>query len=134
VPAKPTWFGTFWSGNADELSGQFQYKWAPHLNMALSYNQPIARLPEGSFVARIFSLRSDYAFTPTLTLFNLVQFDNESENLGWQARVRWILRPGREIFLVFNQGWIREFDSAGERNFRPGDRSLAAKAQYTIRF
>jgi hypothetical protein len=79
-------------------------------------------------VSRILNGRRR-ADVPTLTLFNLVQFDNESD----KARVRWILRPGREIFVVFNQGWIRASDGTDGRSFHPGDRSLAAMAQYTIR-
>lgn len=128
------WFGTYWSGRADQLSGQFQYKWAPHLDTSFRYDQTFARLKEGNFAARIFSLRANYSFTPLLTLSNLAQFDNDSKNLGWQSRIRWILRPGREIFLVFNQGWIREDDGTGSTRFRAADRGLAAKAQYTLRF
>jgi hypothetical protein len=69
-----------------------------------------------------------------LTLSNLAQFDNDSNNLGGQSRVRWILRPGREIFLVFNRGWIREQDETGAIGFRAADHGIAAKAQYTLRF
>jgi hypothetical protein len=128
------WFGTYWSGRADQISGQFQYKWAPHLDTSFRYDQTFARLKEGVFAARIFSLRANYSFTPFLTIFNLAQYDNDTKNLGWQSRVRWILRPGREIFLVFNQGWIRELNEAGSVRFREADRGFATKAQYTLRF
>jgi hypothetical protein len=126
------WFGTYWSGRANELSGLIQYKLAPNFQAGLNYEQTFARLPQGNFVARIFSLRADYSVTPFITFFNLVQFDNESQNLGWQHRVRWIFRPGREMFIVFNQGWIR--NTADDRGFRATDRGLAAKIQYTFRF
>ena len=128
------WFGTFWSGHADELSGQFQYKLAPNLDMALQYELTFARLPEGNFAARIFTLRANYSVNPFLTLFNLVQFDNETNNLGWQSRVRWILEPGRDLFFVFNQGWIQEDRPDGGRRFRFTGRELRAKLQYTFRF
>jgi hypothetical protein len=128
------WFGRYWSGHADQIVGQWQYKWAPHIDTSFRYDQTFARLKEGNFAARIFSLRFNYAFTPLLTLSNLAQFDNDSNNLGWQSRVRWILRPGREIFFVFNQGWIREQDETGAIGFRAADRGIAAKAQYTLRF
>jgi hypothetical protein len=128
------WLGTYWSGHADQLTGQFQYKWAPHLDTIFRYDQTFARLQEGNFAARIFSLRANYSFSPLLTLSNLAQYDNDSKNLGWQSRIRWILQPGREIFLVFNQGWIRERDSSDSIHFRAADRGFAAKAQYTFRF
>jgi hypothetical protein len=36
------------------------------------------------------------------------------------------------MFIVFNQGWIR--NTADDRGFRATDRGLAAKIQYTFRF
>ncbi|RMG52277.1 MAG: hypothetical protein D6723_09070 [Acidobacteria bacterium] len=126
------WFGTYWSGRADQIETSFQYKLAPHLRVTLDTEQTFARLKEGRFVARIFSLRADYSVSPFLTFFNLVQFDNESRNLGWQSRVRWILRPGNELFLVFNQGYLQ--DERGGFHFRPTDTKLAVKFQYTFRF
>ncbi len=128
------WFGSYWSGRAHELSGQFQYKLAPNLDAAASYNLTFARLPEGNFAARVFTLRADYSVTPFLTFFNLVQFDNDSNNLGWQSRIRWILEPGRDLFFVFNQGWIREQHPDGRTRFEMADRGVTAKLQYTFRF
>ena len=35
------------------------------------------------------------------------QFDNDSRNVGRQSRIRWILKPSNDAFLIFNQGWIQ---------------------------
>lgn len=126
------WFGSYWSGHANEVFTSFQYKFAPHLQMSFDTRQTFARLPEGNFVARIYSLRSNYSVSPYLTFFNLVQYDNESRDLGWQSRVRWIIKPGNEVFLVFNQGWIQ--DERGGLNFKSSRTGLAGKMQYTFRF
>ena len=67
-----------------------------------------------------------------MTFFNLVQYDNESRDLGWQSRVCWILKPGNEVFLVFHQGWLQ--DERGGVNFRASRTGLAGKMQYTFRF
>jgi len=126
------WFGTYWSGRANEVNTAVQYKWAPHFQTIVSLNQTFARLREGSFVTRIMTLRANYSVSPFVTLFNLVQFDNRSRNVGWQSRIRWIVRPGNEMFFVVNQGWIQ-----GERGgfkLHKGDRSIASKIQYTFRF
>jgi hypothetical protein len=124
------WFGSFYSGHSDEVEVEVQFKLAPHFQMSLETEQTFARLREGNFVARVFGLRADYSVSPFLTFFNLVQYDNESRDLGWQSRVRWILRPGNEVFLVFNQGWIRQQDGS----FRSARTGLAGKVQYTFRF
>jgi hypothetical protein len=125
------WFGTYYSGNADQISATFAYKIAPHFQVSLGMNQTFARLKEGHFIARIYSLRADYSFTPFLTLYNLVQFDNATRNLGWQSRLRWIVKPGNDIFLVFNQGWIQ--DEQNDFRLRMTDRKLSVKIQYTFR-
>ncbi|NOT62114.1 MAG: carbohydrate binding family 9 domain-containing protein [Acidobacteria bacterium] len=126
------WFGSFYSGHADQIEAEFIYKFAPHFRLALQTEQTFARLKEGRFVARVYSLRADYAFSPLLSLSNLVQFDNESRNLGWQSRVRWILKPGNDLFVVFNQGWLQ--NERGGYNFRATSTKLAGKLQYTFRF
>ncbi len=126
------WFGTYYSGRSDQVDISFEYKLGPRFGARLSLDQTFARLKEGNFVARIYGLRANYSVSPFLTFFNLVQYDNESRDLGWQSRVRWILRPGDEIFIVFSQGWIRE--DTPDRRFRAADRRLAMKLQYTFRF
>ncbi len=126
------WFGSYWSGHANQFETSFQYKVVPHLLMSVGMDQTFARLKEGNFVARIFSFRADYSVSPFLTFYNLVQFDNESKNLGWQSRVRWILRPGNEVFIVFNQGWLQ--DERAGFHFRTTATRLAGKMQYTFRF
>jgi len=126
------WFGTYWSGHADQIRTTLIYKLAPRLQMSFDTNQTFARLPQGRFVARIFTLRANFSVSPFLTFSNLVQYDNESRNLGWQCRLRWILKPGNDVFLVFNQGWNQA--PRGGFRFAPGDTRLAAKVQYTFRF
>jgi hypothetical protein len=126
------WFGSYWSGHADEISAQLLFKFAPHFQAGLTVNQTFARLPQGNFVARVWALRADYAFSPFFTVANFLQYDNESRNLGWQSRLRWIFKPGNDLFLVFNQGW--EQLPVGGFNFRTAGTRLTGKVQYTFRF
>jgi hypothetical protein len=125
------WFGKYWSGNADEFSAQILFKFAPHFQAGISAAQTFARLPQGNFVARVWTLRADYAFSPFFTLANFLQYDNESRNLGWQSRLRWILKPGNDLFFVFNQGWEQEI---GGLTFRKVGTRATGKVQYTFRF
>ncbi len=126
------WFGTYWSGHADQIEFSLQYKIAPRLQFSFDTEQTFARLPQGNFVARIYSFRANYSVSPFLSFSNLVQFDNESRDLGWQSRVRWILRPGNDLFLVFSQGWLQ--NPRGGFHFSPADTKLSTKFQYTFRF
>lgn len=126
-----TW-GNYWSGTAEEISAGITYKLPPKLTISLSTNQTFASLPEGGFTARIWTTNMDYSASPTLSFFNLVQYDNRSRNLGWQSRVRWTLQPGNELFVSFHQGWIHE--EADNLRFRAQDSKMSAKFQYSIRF
>ena len=124
--------GQYWSGHANGVQTSLSYKIPPRFIISFNTNQTFARLPQGNFSTRIFTSRVNYAASPFLTFSNLIQYDNRSRNLGWQSRVRWILQPGNDLFLVFNQGWIQEAE--GGYNFIAQDRRVSAKFQYTFRF
>ena len=126
------WFGTYWSGHADEIEISLRYKIAPRIQLQLDTEQTFARLPQGNFVARIYSARVNYSVSPFLSFSNFVQYDNESRGLGWQSRMRWILKPGNDIFLVFNQGWQQ--GARGGLRFSVADTKISSKFQYTFRF
>jgi hypothetical protein len=125
-------FGNYWSGRAETLRVTLGYKVPPNFVISLTTDQTFARLPQGDFIARIHSSQINYAVSPFLSFSNLIQYDNQSRNLGWQSRVRWILKPGNDVFLVFNQGWIE--DPAHNYRFRTQDSKVSAKLQYTFRF
>ena len=126
------WFGDYYSGTAHQIRTSISYNASEHLQTSLSLNQTFAQLKEGDFDAQVYSLCADYSFTPSLTLYNLVQFDNKSSNLGWQSRMCWTLKAGNDVFLVFNQGWLQ--DEEDDFSFRMTNRKLSFKAQYTFRF
>jgi hypothetical protein len=127
-------YGGYWSGRAEQLTTGLTFKLPPRFTASVSTNQTFARLPEGDFIARIFTSTVSYAASPSLSLSNLVQYDNRSRNLGWQSRVRWTLQPGNDLFFAFRQGWIQEPQDRGDRRFRTEDSKLSAKFQYSFRF
>lgn len=125
-------WGDFWSGAAEQVTASITYKWPPWLTLTGKSDQTFARLPEGDFVVHLLSVDLDIAATPFLLLSNRAQYDNRSRNLTWQARLRYTLRPGTDVFLVFDQGWIQE--DLGDLRFRTGDRKISGKFQFTLRF
>ena len=125
-------FGNFWSGTAKVIQTGLSYKFPPYFSISLNTNQTFASLPQGSFIARIYSSRVDYAASPFLSVSSLIQFDNRSENLGLQSRVRWTIEPGNDVFFIFGQGWVQDLERG--YGFRRQDSRLAMKFQYTIRF
>ena len=90
------------------------------------------RLAEGRFYTRLHRGVSELQFSPHMAWVNNVQFDAQSGVLGSQSRYRWILRPGNDIYLVYNHNWVD--DSLSARGFRSLDNRLFSKLLYTYRF
>ena len=76
---------------------------------------------------------ADTQFSPFMYLVNNVQYDSVSGVLGWQARYRWIVRPGNDVFIVYTHNWVEDPFGRDDR-FRTLDRRGAAKVVYTKRF
>jgi hypothetical protein len=127
-------WGAYWSGRAEQVTASLTYKVPPEFTISVSSNQTFARLPEGDFIARIFTSNVNFAASPSLALSNLIQYDNRSRNLGWQSRVRWTLQPGNDLFIAFNQGWVQEEQENRSLRFRTEDTRLSMKFQYSYRF
>ena len=125
-------FGNFWSGTARVIETALTYNLPPRFSISVNTNQTFASLPQGDFIARIISSQINYSVSPFLSFSNLIQFDNRSENLGLQSRVRWTIEPGNEVFFVFGQGWVQDMERG--YSFRRHDSKLVTKLQYTFRF
>ena len=87
-------------------------------------------MSQGDFNTRLALFRFDYSFSPLMTLSNNIQYDTDSGNIGVQSRLRWIIKPGNEIFLVLNHSWQ---EGVLDR-FVPLQTDIRAKINYTFRF
>ncbi len=74
------------------------------LQLGVSNENNFGYLPEGDFIIRLTQLNAAYSFTPDLALSTFVQHDSINDELGINARLQWIIEPGRELFVVFNHG------------------------------
>ena len=74
--------------------------------------------------------RFDYSFNPVVTLSNFVQYDTAPGNIGLQNRLRWIVKPGNEVFLVLNHSSQEDILDRLEAVRT----DVRAKVNYTLRF
>ncbi len=108
-------YGQFFTGT--RLDTKFSVVWRPssHASLGADYEQFQVRLPEGDFTSRIVRVNLDFAMTAALSWTNLIQWDNESDELTLNSRMRWIIEPGRELILVLDPFFQRDdrlrFDS-----------------------
>lgn len=122
-------YGEFFTGRRNDLTIGLDFRPDPIAAVTLEYVQNDVSLDEGSFVARIGRFRMQNDFTPRLGLSSLVQFDNVSDTLGLNSRLRWIIESGSEIFFVVNQGWQREGSTITSLATE-----LSLKIGWTVRF
>jgi Domain of unknown function (DUF5916) len=128
------WFGTFYSGHMIEWEQWFAYTTPEgHLQLGFTMEDVFGYLPEGDFIERLFQLKVVYAFTPDLILSYYGQYDNESENLGANARLRWTIRPGTDFYVVWNHNWAHPEDSEDWWTLTPVSDQVIVKLRYTWR-
>ena len=123
--------GSFFSGDRREVVVNLSVRPRPGVLVTLENEWNRVSLPEGGFDTRVYRVIADTQFSPWIYLVNNVQFDSVSANLGWQSRLRWILQPGNDLYLVYTQNW---HDDAVLDRFVTLERRGAAKFVYTYRF
>ncbi|MEJ2050252.1 MAG: DUF5916 domain-containing protein, partial [Calditrichota bacterium] len=122
-------WGDFFNGTRRDIDIAFGYKIVVPLFVGLEMARNDVTLPDGNFTAEIYSLNANILFSPDITLYNFIQYDNFSNNMGWQSRFRWIIRPGNEILLVWNSLWDDPVNT-----LRVTQSSTRFKVKYTYRF
>lgn len=123
--------GDFYDGRAGEIEVELDWRASALLHLGGGYGTTAVDLGPGrAFTTHVGSGRLDLHFSPALSLYNLVQFDNESNLLGWQSRLRWIYAPGCDFFAVLGASWQR--DEQG--SVAPDEQSLALKVAHSLRF
>lgn len=129
-----TWFGDFYDG--DLLQQENYIRWtspAAHWQADLSTENDFAHLPEGNFVQRLWQLKGGYAWSPNLVLTSFVQYDTESYNVGTNTRLRWTIKPGNDLFIVWNRGWQKLNLEPHELTLIPASETLVVKLRWTFR-
>ena len=124
-------WGNFFNGSRRSLDIKAGYKIGIPFFIGLEYEQNNVDLPGGSFITRIYRINADVYFNPDISLSNFIQYDNVSEKWGWQSRFRWILKPGNEIYLVWNS--VVQ-PSAMEDRMVMEENTVRFKVNYNFRF
>ena len=118
-----------WDGDLSALTGSVTLKGGSHLSLSASYTRSAASLPGGSFVAHVSGLRAGWVFSTRLSTQVYAQYNGLDRRFVGNFRLRFIYRPGSDLYLVFN-----------EERGEPGDprallaRGLAIKLSYLVRF
>ncbi len=128
------WVGTFFAGRMTEWEQSVSYTTPEgHLQLGFSMENIFGYLPQGHFIERLFQLKVVYAFTPDLILSYYAQYDNDSDNLGVNARLRWTIQPGTDLYVVWNHNWEHPVGSETWWTLTPVSDQAVVKLRYTWR-
>lgn len=123
-------YGGFWSGNYTEIEGGLRLRPIPGIELTPSFERSMIRLPEGDFNTNLFLFEGIWDLSTELFLTLNVQYDNLSNEIGMNNRLRWILTPGSDLFLVYNHNW--EENPLGR--YKTITQAGVVKVSYTFRF
>ena len=92
----------------------------------MDYND--VRLNEGDFKATLVRLNAGWNASPWTSFLANLQYDDVSEIVGLYSRLRWIVRPGNDVYLVYTRNWLN-----APGNFSTVNQDAAFKVSYTHR-
>lgn len=128
--------GGFWDGDRERASLELNLRPTPGWNLQVDWERNQVDLPQGDFKTNLVRVGGGWDVSPWTSMIGNVQYDNVSGILGLFARLRWIVSPGNDIYLVYTHNW---------QNLGPGlldrDRELitrsrggSVKMNYAYRF
>jgi len=103
------------------------------LQFGITTDNNFGHLKRGNFVQRLWQFQSAYAWSPNLVLTSFIQYDSESQNLGTNTRLRWTIKLGNDLFIVWNRGWQRLILTPRDLSLVPDNELIAIKLRWTFR-
>jgi hypothetical protein len=96
--------GGFYGGTKTSYEGRLGLKVRPQLQLSYNFQVDRLRLPVagGDFTTQLHGVDLFVAANRNLYANSLFQYDNVSRRFQANIRVRWIHRPGSDLFLVYN--------------------------------
>lgn len=122
------WFGGFYNGTIDQVV--WTGAWNPTALVTLEFTgeRNMARLPVGDFNQTLVGNRLRVNISPNLSIASYVQYDDVSDSVGVNARLRWTFRPEADLFVVYNHN-VRSLMDRWQRD----SSQLVMKVQYAWR-
>jgi hypothetical protein len=131
-------WGGFWDGTTQQYGGRVTVRPGPGVSLSTNIQRNDVQLPAGEFTVSLYELESDWTPTPWVAVTGQLQYDDQSDIIGLFTRLRWIVRPGNDVYLVYTHNWRNELldslDPRSPKSFNTLSRGGSIKASYTYRF
>jgi len=124
----------FWGGERDtvDLSGTIRSRRG--ISLTANYQRNEVTLPQGDFDTNLVRLSWAWNLSPWTAITGNVQYDDLSNVVGFYARLRWIVQPGNDVFLVWSNNWLYDDGPLADSRFSTLTKGGALKLNYTYRF
>jgi hypothetical protein len=123
--------GGFYDGDRMQLNLGLEWRPNSHLFMNMNYNYQDVDLPGGDFITRLISVNANYAFNSKWSWINLLQYDNGSNIMGLNSRLRWNPEAGEDLYIVLNYNFGADGTFTG---LNPNNSEIVLKYTKTLRF
>ncbi len=120
--------------NGDRFNISPEIGWTPneHFNVTFRLDYNKFDFPGVSAITRQITLENEVSFDAKWSLVTLAQYDNISDDIGINARLRYNLSAGQDVWFVINHNMVR--DRLIEDRFRSTQSVAAVKIRYTFRY
>ncbi len=120
-------YGEFFNGTRSTFEGSATLRLQPKVLLSFNLNYNGINLPEPFPSADIWlvSPRVEITFNKSIFWTTLIQYGNQSDNLGINSRLQWRFAPLSDLFIVYNDNYF-------VNNFMPRNRSINLKLTYWL--
>lgn len=129
--------GDYYNGKRMIANGEIEWRVNKHVGFEIDYNYNQYDFPGTEATTRQITFNNTIAFNANWSLLTLAQYDNLSDNIGINMRLRYNRAAGQDLWLVLNHN-LQEYDPEDPEYRGSGFRSVetlaAVKLRYTFRF
>lgn len=124
----------FWGGERDSIDLAGTIRSRNGMSLTANYQHNEVTLPQGDFDTNLMRLSWAWNLSPWTAFTGNVQYDDLSHVVGVYARLRWIIQPGNDVFLVWSNNWLYDDGPLRDSRFETLSSGGALKLNYTFRF
>jgi hypothetical protein len=129
--------GGYWDGDRFQYGGRLSFRPNPGVTVSTNFQRNEVTMPTGDFTVALYELSTDWNPSPWVATTGQIQYDDQSEVVGLFARLRWIVKPGNDIYLVYSHNWrydVLDPLDPNNKSLNTLSRGASVKASYTYRF
>jgi hypothetical protein len=127
--------GTFYDGWNVALQAEPAWNLSSHFEFSAAYQFNLIRFPERgqSLNAHLARVRADVAMDTHLSISTFLQYNSTEDVASVNARLRYHVREGNDLWIVYDEGMNTVRDQAGDPRLPLSqNRALLVKFTYTL--